>query len=199
TGEEAPERERAPPQGRSGTGAEGSGGEERVGAGQGQATTGGTQGQGGGEASTLEGRGAPAPGAPPRRAGEAEQAPRRPRWPAVINDDEPGAPQSVAPAPPGDPQRGRAIVASGAYGCPACHAIPGIAWPRGIVGPPLENFGNRALIAGRLPNDAPTLAAFVFNAPALVPDTGMPKLGLSFEEARDVAAYLRTLGAPGDG
>ena len=78
-------------------------------------------------------------------------------------------------------------------GCASCHAIPGVGWPKGRVGPNLEGFADRSLIAGRVPNRPETLAAFVRNAPAVVPGTGMPAMPLAKEEARDVAAYLYTL------
>lgn len=78
-------------------------------------------------------------------------------------------------------------------GCAACHTIPGIGWPKGRVGPPLKGFAEQSLIAGRVPNRPDVLAAFVRNAPAVVPETGMPPMPLSEEEARDVAAYLYTL------
>jgi hypothetical protein len=39
------------------------------------------------------------------------------------------------------------------------------------------------------------LAAYVRDAPALVPGSGMPAMPLTQEESRDVAAYLYTLGA----
>ena len=94
--------------------------------------------------------------------------------------------------PDGDPTRGRAIVASGAYGCTACHTIPGLA-PRGVVGPPLAGMARRAFIAGQLPNKPDVLVAFLQNPPALVPQTGMPDVRLGLDEARDVAAYLYTL------
>jgi cytochrome c1 len=87
--------------------------------------------------------------------------------------------------------RGRAVIA--AIGCGACHAIPGVPGPDGTVGPPLDGFARRSLIAGSLPNRPEVLVRFVADAPALLPETGMPDLPLSDQEARDVAAYLYTL------
>jgi cytochrome c553 len=95
----------------------------------------------------------------------------------------------------GDAARGRAIVAGGAYGCTACHSVPDIRAPRGIVGPPLGDLAHRPFIAGQLPNTRDVLAAFLQDPPSLVPGTGMPKVGLSAKDARDVAAYLYTLRA----
>ena len=98
----------------------------------------------------------------------------------------------------GDPARGRAILASGQHGCTACHTIPGIRYPRGIAGPPLEGFAERAFIAGQLPNTPDTLIAFLQNPAALIPRTGMPDVRLGLEGARHVAAFLYTL-EPSDG
>jgi cytochrome c553/cytochrome c2 len=106
-------------------------------------------------------------------------------------------PPDDRPVSSGDPARGRALVASGAYGCTACHIVPGIRAPRGIVGPALGDLGQRPFIAGQLPNTPDMLVAFLRNPPSLVPATGMPDVGLSVEDARHIAAYLHTL-APGE-
>jgi cytochrome c553 len=92
-----------------------------------------------------------------------------------------------------DAAQGLALIASGAHGCAACHTIPGIRAPRGIVGPDLAGFARRPFIAGQLPNTPDVLVSFLQNSPALVPKTGMPNLGLSAEDARRIAAYLYTL------
>ncbi|NML08002.1 c-type cytochrome [Sphingomonas sp. G-3-2-10] len=90
--------------------------------------------------------------------------------------------------------RGR--TAAQALGCGACHALPGIAWPRGRTGPSLEAFGNQAMIAGRLPNRPDTLARFVRDAPSLVPGTAMPAIAMTDAQAADLAAYLQANHAP---
>ncbi|WP_269713298.1 c-type cytochrome [Caulobacter sp. NIBR2454] len=99
-------------------------------------------------------------------------------------------PRAIAGA---DPGAGRAAMER--VGCGACHQIPGVRWPQGKVGPSLEGFADRALIAGQLPNQPQTLAAFIRNAPALSPNSGMPPMPVTEEEARDIAAYLYTLDA----
>lgn len=91
----------------------------------------------------------------------------------------------------GDPERGRALVER--VGCGACHIIPGVRGPRGSVGPSLEQFADRSLLGGQVPNQPTNLVIWVRNAPALVPDTGMPPMPLTEGQARDVAAYLYTL------
>ena len=78
-------------------------------------------------------------------------------------------------------------------GCAACHVIPGIDWPQGTVGPSLEGFAARPMIAGRLPNQPDVLTAWLIDAPSLSPGTGMPPMPLTEAEARDVAAYLYPL------
>lgn len=95
-----------------------------------------------------------------------------------------------------DAARGRAILASGAHGCAACHTIPGIRAPRGIVGPNLTGFARRPFIAGQLPNTPDVLIAFLQDPPAFVPKTGMPDLRLTADEARWIAAYLYTMEPP---
>jgi mono/diheme cytochrome c family protein len=99
-------------------------------------------------------------------------------------------PQAEQAMPMADPERGRRAMVRA--GCGACHAIPGV-WPRGQVASGLAGIGSQALIAGRLPNRADTLAAFIRNAPAFVPDAGMPAMNLSPSEAHDAAAYLYSL------
>jgi mono/diheme cytochrome c family protein len=115
---------------------------------------------------------------------------------AVVGCDLAPAPLNTKRVEDGDPVRGLALVASGSYGCAACHAIPDIRFPKGNVGPPLDGMAGRSLIAGHLPNKPGVLVAFLQNPPALAPQTGMPNVGLSIEQARDIAAYLYTLESP---
>lgn len=90
-----------------------------------------------------------------------------------------------------DPDRGLKIVARA--GCAACHQIPGVRWPQGRVGGSLAGFGQRALIAGRIPNQPDALVRWLQDPAALAPTTGMPPTPLTRANARDVAAYLYTL------
>lgn len=91
----------------------------------------------------------------------------------------------------GSPERGKAVIA--ALACDACHVVPGLHGKDGRVGPSLEGFGSRALIAGAVPNRPDMLISFVRNAPALVPHTAMPPYPLTDQQARDTAAFLYTL------
>ena len=79
------------------------------------------------------------------------------------------------------------------HDCGACHVIPGVHDADGLVGPPLESFSRRSYIAGELPNNAANLQRWLLNPPAVEPHTAMPNLGLTPDEARDMAAYLSTL------
>lgn len=95
------------------------------------------------------------------------------------------------PMPGASAARGQLAIAR--TGCASCHVIPGVEWPRGKVGPPLEGFAARPLIAGQYPNEPAVLADYVRNAPKYTPRAGMPAMPLTPQEARDVAAYLYTL------
>ena len=87
----------------------------------------------------------------------------------------------------------RGQAAAQRLGCGACHDMPGVNWPKGTIGPSLSGFGDRALIAGKLPNKAPLLADFVRDARSLVPDSGMPAVPMTANEASDIAAWLQRL------
>ena len=108
-----------------------------------------------------------------------------------------GCSGTATPPPPnlfesrGNPQVGKTLIVSS--GCGACHTIPGIYTARGLVGPPLYFYSRRTMIAGELPNTPDNLVRWVRNAPSIEPGTAMPNLGLSKQQARDIAAYLYTL------
>jgi cytochrome c len=91
----------------------------------------------------------------------------------------------------GNARRGRHVIDS--YRCGACHTIPGVPHANGVVGPPLMFFSRRTMIAGELPNSTENLVRWIRSPQSVEPGTAMPTLGLSDQEARDVAAYLYTL------
>lgn len=99
--------------------------------------------------------------------------------------------QNVRTMPGGDPVRG--AVALQAYGCGSCHSIPGIADAEALVGPPLDAWGDRQYIAGRLLNEPELLVEWIRFPQAIEPGTVMPNLGVSEQDARDMGAYLYTL------
>jgi cytochrome c1 len=91
----------------------------------------------------------------------------------------------------GSAHRGALVISQ--YGCGSCHTIPGIRAADGLVGPPLLWWSRRTFIAGELPNTPENLVRWVRSPRSVEPHTAMPELGLSDQEARDVAAYLYTL------
>lgn len=99
-----------------------------------------------------------------------------------------------APAPSdglSDPERGKMAIYG--YACIACHRIPGTVGPRADVGPPLEGIGGRRYIAGVLHNNLDNMVRWLRHPTDVDPLTAMPDLGVTEQDARDIAAYLETL------
>jgi putative membrane protein len=94
--------------------------------------------------------------------------------------------------PGGSPVRGASALER--FGCGSCHTIPGIRGADALVGPPLNDWSRRGYIAGELPNNAANLIRWIMDPQAVEPGTAMPNLGVSEEQARDIAAYLFALG-----
>ena len=108
---------------------------------------------------------------------------------------DPAPPLAAAPGPqdlPGaDIGRGKTLVAR--YACASCHEIPGVRGASARVGPTLRNLGERAYLGGVLANTPANLVSWLRDPPAHAPGTAMPDVGLTADEARDIAAYLLTL------
>jgi cytochrome c1 len=94
----------------------------------------------------------------------------------------------------GNPEHGRQLMQS--YGCGACHMVPGVQGARGLVGPPLFYLGQRTMIAGELPNSPRNLVQWIQHPRSVEPKTAMPDLGLTEDQAYDIAAYLYSLPGP---
>jgi putative membrane protein len=90
-----------------------------------------------------------------------------------------------------NPDRGPAAIRR--YGCGSCHNIPGVTGARGMVGPPLGQVSQRVFIAGVLPNEPDNMIRWIENPQAVDPKTAMPNMGVTTQDARDIAAYLYTL------
>jgi cytochrome c len=90
----------------------------------------------------------------------------------------------------GDPERAPALVEE--YGCGSCHTIDGIRGADARIGPPLRDFRDRRLIAGRLANNADNLVRWLRRPQSIAPGTVMPNMGVTEDDARDLAAYLYT-------
>ncbi|RWZ67996.1 cytochrome c [Labedella populi] len=101
---------------------------------------------------------------------------------------------SSGPAPPGrsvsgDPERGRAAVLE--YGCASCHSLPDVASvDDDSIAPDLHGFDDRDHIAGQIPNRAEELIAWLQDPQSIEPGTLMPDLGVTEQDAQDIAAYL---------
>jgi cytochrome c len=101
------------------------------------------------------------------------------------------AERPVWPASVGDADRGKSTITAAA--CGACHQIPGVLHAIGMVGPPLDHFSRRTMVAGLLPNTPANLVEWIRYPQSIVPGNAMPDSKLSDAQAKDVAAYLYTL------
>jgi putative membrane protein len=91
----------------------------------------------------------------------------------------------------GDPTAGARKIRR--YGCGSCHTIPGISGANRLVGPPLDGIASRMYIAGVLPNEPHNMTTWIMNPPGVDSMTAMPNLGVTAQDASDIAAYLYTL------
>ena len=90
-----------------------------------------------------------------------------------------------------DAERGKTAIHQ--YACVTCHAIPGIVGSNAPVGPPLAGIGTRAVIAGVLPNTGDAMIRWLRSPQSIRPQGAMPNLGVTEQDAADIAAYLATL------
>jgi mono/diheme cytochrome c family protein len=105
----------------------------------------------------------------------------------------------VAPAPmpdaiatlPGNAARGQ--VALGQYACQSCHMIPGVTGSKAYVGPQLDGFGRQEKISGTLVNSHDNLVLWIRDPKSVDPLTAMPDMGVTRQDAEDMAAYLSGL------
>ena len=91
----------------------------------------------------------------------------------------------------GDARRGRQALQQN--GCTSCHVVPGVTGSDVHVGPPLRGIASRGLIAGRVPNTTEQMVRWIRDPKSIDPLTAMPMLGVSEQDARDIAAHLATL------
>jgi cytochrome c1 len=87
--------------------------------------------------------------------------------------------------------RGKALVS--AYGCVACHQIPGVAAATGLVGPSLKGVSRRTYLAGRLSNTPQNMVRWIRNPQQVDPETAMPEMNVTEQDANDLAQFLYTL------
>ena len=91
----------------------------------------------------------------------------------------------------GDVKRGMDLIKR--YGCGGCHLIPGIANATGNVGPPLLHVGTRTYIAGFFSNSPENMALWIEDPQKALPGNAMPRMGVTQQDSRDIAAFLYTL------
>jgi cytochrome c2 len=87
-----------------------------------------------------------------------------------------------------DPRQGRRAILK--YGCSACHVIGGIRGATGRVGPKLKEIGEQIYIGGVVPNTPDNLMQWIRTPRDFSPETAMPELDVSGQDARDIAGYL---------
>lgn len=77
------------------------------------------------------------------------------------------------------------------YGCPACHVIPGVPGAAGKVGPSLNGLSQRSYLAGTLQNSPDNLLLWIQHPQQIHPGTAMPEMGLTTEDAKQIATFLQ--------
>jgi cytochrome c1 len=90
-----------------------------------------------------------------------------------------------------DHELGRHTLVS--VGCTGCHQIPGAGTPGADSGPPLDQIGSRAYLAGVLPNTRENLTRWITRPQEVHPGDAMPDTEMSESEAGAVAEYLQSL------
>jgi cytochrome c1 len=103
----------------------------------------------------------------------------------------PAASPAAKTVPGGTASAGPAAISK--YGCGGCHTIPGVQGANGTTAPNLGGFANRAQIAGTVPNTPENLVKWIQDPPSVKSDTRMPKLNVTEQDSKDIAAYLYTL------
>jgi len=88
----------------------------------------------------------------------------------------------------GDQRRGRQAILK--YGCHACHVISSVREATGRVGPKLEDIEEQIYLGGVLPNHPENMVRWIRNPREFSPETAMPDLGVTEQDARDIAAFL---------
>lgn len=91
--------------------------------------------------------------------------------------------------PGGDAERGHELVMQ--YGCTSCHSIPNVpSVGDESVAPALDNLADRDFLAGQIPNRTEELIAWLQNPQLIAPGTLMPDMGVTEDDAEDIAAFL---------
>lgn len=79
-------------------------------------------------------------------------------------------------------------------GCSGCHTLSGLPGATGVAGPNLTNVVIRPTLAGAsIPMTPSNLTQWLVNPQSLKPNSKMPAVGLTQQEAQDLTAYLYSL------
>jgi cytochrome c len=78
------------------------------------------------------------------------------------------------------------------YGCPTCHVISGVPGASGKVGPSLSDLAQRSYLAGTLQNSPDNLVLWIEHPQRVHPGTAMPEMGVSDNDAREIATFLQS-------
>jgi cytochrome c len=79
------------------------------------------------------------------------------------------------------------------YGCQTCHEIPDVAGPQGSIGPSLKHTAAKYYLAGQLSNSPENLRRWIQHPHSINPQTLMPDMNVTDEDASDIALFLETL------
>lgn len=129
-----------------------------------------------------------------------QQIYRRSQPTAVAPSEHPEAPTGSAfqpalvPAPgiAGNPEAGRRLFVT--TSCAGCHTVYGLPQATGVVGPVLSNVVLRPTLAGQvIPMTPQNMVRWLLNPTSLKPDTNMPSVGLTVQQAQDLTAYLYSM------
>jgi cytochrome c len=112
-------------------------------------------------------------------------------WTIEVRAGRAAAEREAAELTRGNPQLGRDAIVS--LGCVACHEVPGFRGTKPTVAPPLTGFAQRSFVAGATENTPEQLVQFLRDPRSVAPRSAMPKLPMSEDQARDLAAFLYTL------
>ena len=109
----------------------------------------------------------------------------------LLTGCDPESERNAAVMTGGNPKRGASQIYR--HGCGSCHSIPGISGAQGRVGPSLAGLGDRLYVAGSLPNQPANLVHWIQDPHSVNEKTVMPNLGVTANDATDIAAYLYSL------
>lgn len=110
---------------------------------------------------------------------------------AALGACRPSASEEASIITGGDVQRGKIAVVR--YGCQSCHTIPKIEGANATVGPPLDRIAVRGYLGGHLSNTPDNMVRWIQHPQLVDPKNVMPELGVTDQDARDIAAFLYTL------